>query len=180
MSAANEIQELLVQLGTAREKLTWELRRIDMEYSTLCAQRSKITSGAVSLDEYVAMLKQSFALRGGRQEGFIVAAIKSAGCAYGQLMATMANHPRDGLGGSMWLSLPTLPTIISEEAMYFYFGDIMAERIGRAVAHLPWDEKSMPDELRKTTLAEIDESLSRLQLTRDALAAKLIDAGLRG
>lgn len=175
-----EIQELLGQLEQAKGQLLHELRVIDGQYSALRGKRNQVTSGAVSHVEYVDLLRESFLRRGAQHGRDITRMIAEKGVAYGWLTATMAANPTTGLGGTWLTGDSRAPTHLTESAMYFYFGDLMAERVGAVVAHLPWDDKAMPAEQRETVLVEIDAALAQLQSQRNDLAAQLEAAGLKG
>jgi hypothetical protein len=70
---------------------------------------------------------------------------------------------------------------MTEEGFCFYFGDLIAERIGQAIkSDMTWDNGVMPVAERKKLVAALDAEIADLRKKRNELAAELIDAGLAG
>ena len=63
-------------------------------------------------------------------------------------------------------------------ALYWLFGEQIAERFGDALDALPWPDNAVPVAERRARMATIDAELERLIAYRDELAAELSAVGM--
>lgn len=71
---------------------------------------------------------------------------------------------------------------MTDEAYFFYFGDLIAERFCDAIdatGLVKWGETTVPIEERRAQCKKIEAEITALQVQRDALAADLDEAGLK-
>lgn len=169
-----ELVHLLKQLETAKDKLLAELRDLDAQIHERHRQRDLIRSGTISKAEYVALLKETFARRGEPFIRNLRREIQQGGLSYAATVERFSKA-KEGLYGA-WLPSATP---YNEAGQYFYFGDLMAERIGEALADLPFDEQAASQSEREAALAELDEQIVTLGEQRAHLVAQLKSAGLK-
>jgi hypothetical protein len=80
-----------------------------------------------------------------------------------------------------WLNAGNpFPAEISSKAVYWYFGDLIKQRIADALDEQDWPQDAMPVAERLKLAEKLDGEIEELNSERDTLAAQLESAGFKG
>lgn len=173
-----EINKALEQLRSAAGELVAAVEDLDKRIAACHGKRDTITSAPVSRDDFIGYIKADIAQRGRSFAGAISRQIVGFPRDFGRLEHFKAT------GQKLHLSYLTgnlsLPVVVTEEALFFYMGDRIAERLSDLLSALPWPEDAVPVSQRSKMLADLDKEIAELTKERDALAQQLVVAGLAG
>lgn len=173
-----EINKALENLRSAAGDLVNAISDLDSRIAACHSKRDAITSAPVSRDDFLGYIKADIARRGRSFAGSVARSITGHYRDFGRLENLNAD------GGKLNLHYLTgqigIPTVITEEALYFYVGDRIAERLGDLLAALPWPEDAIPVAERAKMLVELDREIAKLTKERDALAQQMVGAGTAG
>lgn len=157
-----------------------EIKKADEEISQLEAERTLLTEAPVSRDDFMDYVRSD---------------IERRGAAYKQALGRWKNkwfqnifsrlerakqngHPQ----GIPYLNAeqPNDFAEMTPAAIYWLFGEQIAERFGDALDVLPWPDNAVPVAERRARIAILDAEISRLIDHRDELAAELSAVGMTG
>lgn len=174
MTALNKI---VSQLKSAAKELLGNVAAIDKQVAELAKQRDALTSGLVSKADFLEYLRAYFQRQGSVFQREIVNSLKGV-----RDFARLERQQdtSNNFNGAWLLTGHMVPIPMTESAMYFYFADIMIERLSIALDALEWADGAIPVELRRTQLENIELETDGLLQQRAELVAMLADAGITG
>lgn len=173
----SEINKIASQLKSAAKSLLDEIAGIDKQVELLHNKRHAITSGKVSKEDYLAYVRAHFKIRADQFKSQLIRNIeKKTNHDFGNL--ERQNNMKDSFIGVSFLTESPLPVDITENALYFYFGDLFIDRIKATLDDMNWPEDTMPIEDRRKELVSIEISVAGLMKKRDEIVKSLDDAGL--
>jgi hypothetical protein len=169
--------ELIGLIKSSAQTITDKIHELDDRIEALHRERDAYLKAPLSKEDYMSIVAADVKNHG---ENYARVLVKSAEKADKSMAKA---RPRNGLailpvfaGDGSFL----VQGNIAPEALCWYFGDIIVQRIGEALDRLSWPEDAVPVAERKLRLEKIDAELAELNRERDELARQLIDAGLRG
>lgn len=172
-----DLIELAKKLKSEVGKITAELATIDAKIADAQARKDELNGAPVSKADYLGYVRESIRRRGERAAENARRYHRDHGIkTYGALERQMAGN-REGL------LLPVLnwthPTAeFSEQAIYFYFGDLIVDRLSEALDHENWPADAVPVEERARLIECIEAEIQELQESRQPFLKQLADAGI--
>lgn len=173
-----DIKKLVSQIKNAANELLGQVAELDNQIVTLTAQRAELMDSAVSKQDYFDYVAAMLKRKGEAFKSQIQRQIKAGPLGYGQLedMASQQlSHAVDLLRGEV-----RGPVIVTDIALYFYFGDMMAQRLANDLDGLDWPKDAVPVKERAQLIAAMDTDIAGLAQKRDALTGQLSEAGISG
>lgn len=173
-----DIKKLVSQIKNAANELLGQVADLDSQIGTLTAQRAKLMNSAVSKQDYFDYVKAMLKRKGEAFKGQIQRQIKAGPRGYGQLediTSLQLGHAVDLLRGEV-----RGPIVVTDIALYFYFGDMMAQRLADDLDGLDWPKDAVPVKERAQLIAALDTDIAGLKQKRDALTEQLSEAGISG
>lgn len=172
----NKLQEVALQLKQAANEILGEILNVDKQIDSLLEKRDLITSAHVSKEDYLSYLRYHFKTKADQYGISLLKLIEQrSGFDFGRLENNLKN--KSGFLGVDFLTLQNLPTVITENALYFYFSEQMVERIGDALDGKEWPDDAISVVDRREALLSIEADLVVLNKKRDDLVKALDDAG---
>lgn len=173
----NKLNAVFSQLKTAANELRGRIADIDKQLTDLTKQRDALNLGNVSKADFLEYVGASFMRKGARCGRELVAALDS-GRGFARLERGL--NSGDEFLGIRFLTGSNVPVVATEEAFYFYFGDLMVDRLGEALDALEWPDNAVPVALRRTQVEAIERDITELHRQRVELVAMLGEAGVAG
>lgn len=173
-----KLSSLIGQVKKAADKLKGEIYALDVRIEEAFSQRARLTEGNVSKSDFMAYVAEDIRRRGEVFKRKLTASIKAGKKEFGTLDPLMSNP--SGRMNYSYLSAEHYVPNVPEEAFYWYFPEIIVERMSDAISGLPWPDDAMPVAERREVIKKLDQEISELTAERDTLANDLIRAGLAG
>lgn len=173
-----DIKKLVSQIKSAANELLGQVAELDNQIGALTAQRAKLTDSAVSKQDYLDYLAANLKKSGEFFKDQIQRQIKKSEHAYGNLEYIMRSHRAFGV--DLFRGEFSGGTVITEGALCFYFGDMMAKRLADELDGLDWPKDAVPVKERAQLIAGLDTEIADLKQKRDALTGQLSEAGISG
>jgi hypothetical protein len=172
----SEIANIAQQLKAAANKILGEIKIIDNQIAELQKQRDSITSSKVTKEDFLTYLAAHFRIKA---ETFELKLSREMfprlNFDFGSLERGFDNN--HGFAGTFPLTASPVPQVISEDAVYFYFSDIILEKIGDSLSGY-FDDNCMPVSELRQALSEIEATKKTLLSRRDELVKTLDDSGI--
>lgn len=173
----SKLTNIVSQLKEAANELVGRVSKIDEQINGLSAQRDALTSSNVSKEDFLEYMRVHFKRNGARFEREI---LKSLGGYREYARLERELKAGEGFFGASFLVGFTAPVVVSEEAFYFYFGDVMVDRLSKALDSLDWSEDAIAVSLRRSHIESIERETAELLQQRAELVAMLGEAGITG
>ena len=170
-----KLNNIVFQLKEAANELLGRVSAIDKQVAELAARRDALTTSGVSKADFLEYMAAHFKRRGQRFAREIAGSI--AGRREYARLERETQAGADFAGVPLFTGFPA-PVVVTEEALCFYFGDVMAARLSEALDTLEWPENAVPVASRRAQLAAIESDTAELLRQRDELVAMLADAGI--
>lgn len=173
----SELNNVATQLKSLAKSLLGEVADIDKKIELLHNKRHAITSGHVSKEDYLFYVRAHLKIRSDQFKGQLIRDIeKKTSRNFGTLERQYEN--KDTFVGMTFLTSYPSPFDISENAIYFYFGELIIERIKDALDVMDWPDGIMPIDARRKELITIEASVAELIKKRDEIVKSLDDVGI--
>jgi hypothetical protein len=174
-----EVKGLLSQLRTAAGAIKAQIHEADSQIAALNEQRRALTDAPVSKSDFMAYVRADIERRAVsyRSRMKLWERNYKFPFSFTQLERT---HTREDLQPFPYLDgeTPHNGGELDAGALYWHFGDLLAERFSNALDSLQWpaDVVSVAD--RRLQIAEIDAKLKELNAKREEWANDLISSGM--
>ena len=173
----SELTKIASQLKSAAKSLLDEIAGIDKQVELLHNKRHAITSGQVSKADYLFYVKEHFKIKGDQFKKDLIKNIeKNTRHDFGSL--ERQHEMKDSFIAISFLTERLLPVEITENALYYYFGDIFIDRIKDALDDKNWPNDCMPIDERRKELVSIEALVADLMKKRNEIVSSLDAAGL--
>lgn len=175
MSKSTEIQNLMIQLKQAGDKLKDKIHALDDQIDTLYTQRSSILSAPLSKLDYLAVIRADIQTKARMFKTYLKRHLQEG---------DKINYPAVTQASAGGLPLRYLDAgsnhgmEMPEGAYYFYFEDVIVSGVEHALEGREWPNDAEPAAEREKALQVIGGQLDILTVERDALANELISCGL--
>lgn len=172
----SDIKKLVSQIKSAANELLGQVADLDNQISALTVQRANLTDSPVSKQDYFDYVAEFFKVQGKSFKDQIQRQIKAGAHGYVKLedrMRTGIFHPLDLLRGES-----AAPVVVTDSALFFYFGDMMAQRLADECDDMEWPNDAIPVKERAKLIAALDTEIAALKKKRDALTGQLSEAGI--
>lgn len=153
-----------------------QVAELDARIAEAQQRRHRITSEPVSMADFIGYLREDIRRKGER----FADKLRSQSADLPREYPRLENMVEQGAAFPYLTANRSLPVEVKGDAMFFYFGDQMAQRIADAFSGLSWPNGGMPVAERKQLVASIDSEINDLRVERGTLVDQLIDAGLAG
>ncbi len=170
-----QLTDAFNQLSLARDSIRKEIGVLDGQLAKLRANRDALTSEAVSKADFLELLRADLARRGEHWARVLRKGV--ADCRKDYAFVNQADSLGVKLLGGL-LANDFTPIVISEEAIFFYFGDLIVDRIGALIEHEPWPAATTTYAERLDLVAGIDREIEKISGEREDLVAQLRAAGV--
>jgi hypothetical protein len=172
-----ELKKIVSQLKNASQELLGQVKEIDSQIAELAKWRDKLTSGIVSKVDFLAYLRSHIIIETGYFGKDIAHAMKDR-----RDFGTLERNLNAGKGfqGLYLLTAFAAPVEMTEKAIYFYFADVILERLAKYLDALDWPEDAIPVSVRREQLLEIEQKTADLYQQRAELVSMLAEAGIIG
>lgn len=171
----SQLQTKLQSLREAASELIGQVREKEVRIAELRKQRDNITTAPLSKADYLEYLAAYFKRQGAR---FGVMITDQIGKSHRNFSAMELLGERSGVLQCQFLTGYYSPQVLTEEAVYFYFGDLMVERIGVALDKLEWPKEAVPASERRALVDKLDKEIVEIVVERDGLVLELEEAGI--
>lgn len=175
-----DFKSLVGEIKAAAESIIAEIGEIDRQIEAAQNQRDALTEAKVSKKDYLEFVAESFRRRGREFEQGICKLVEKSGMEYGYLDRTLANF---GALNTTFLTHNVMHEPygdLSSPAVYFYFGDLMLERLETALEGVKWPDDAVPVAERVQLIAQLDAEVAELTQRRDGMIEQLQAAGISG
>lgn len=176
--AATEVKGLLAKLRAAADGIKAQIHEADAQIVTLTTERATLTDAPVSREDFMDYVRDDIQRRAASYPNSIARWKRKT------FVNNFAGFERTH-GGGRNQAFPYLHgedphdgNIIETAALYWYFGDLIAERFGAALDAIAWPDESVSVAARRIRIAEIDARLDEITARRDELAAELVSTGM--
>ncbi|KWC40826.1 hypothetical protein WL51_06980 [Burkholderia ubonensis] len=171
----SDMKKLIAQVRDATSRMVKEVQDVDAQVAELHQQRAALNDGIVTREDYVEYLKESFRRQSRRGRNKLLAALSKP---YQRQYATLERGMVQGEGITQdFLNLTLIPTDVTQVALYLWFGDALAERIGELLKCLDWPDDAVPVAERREMVKKLDIEIAALTDKRDALVRQIEEAG---
>lgn len=174
------VSKLLGQLRDAAQTLRGEIGAIDNEIAALNDERRQLNNEPLTKADFAEYVKADIARQAQQYQNRLNREFSMASHAR---FVSLERKQQDGQP----LGLPYLSGEMfahgakpEPHALYWLFGEQIAERFVAALDSQPWPETATPIAQRRERIAVIDARLAGLNTQRDALASEMMKAGLKG
>lgn len=171
----SKLTNIVSQLKEAASELLGRVSKIDEQIKGLSAQRDTLTSSNVSKTDFLEYMRAHFKRKGERFEREILNNLGGRR-EYAQLEREL--KAGGGFLGANFLTGFNAPVVVTEEAFYFYFGDVMVDRLSKALDSLDWSDDAIAVTLRRSHIETIERETAELLQQRAELVAMLGEAGI--
>lgn len=169
----SKINQLISEIKTLADDLKLQVSAIDDQIDDAQRRRSSLTGAAVSREDFIQYVKLDIKRQAERFKRSLITDLERAPKQYPTLDR--------GIRLNYLTHDHTLTMSLTDPAFFFYFGDLVAERISRAIDEdMDWPNGIMPVSERREIVANIDAEIADLSKRRQALSVQLIEAGLAG
>lgn len=174
-----EVKGLLSQLRAAADAIKAQIHEADAQIAALNEQRRALTNAPVSKTDFMS---------------YVRADIERRAVSYQQRMKHWARknnfpfsfaqlervHTLENLQPFPYLDGETPHNMgeLDPGALYWHFGELIAERFDLALDYFEWPGDSVSVADRRRQIAEIDAKLIAISAKRDELANDLISSGM--
>lgn len=178
-NSMEKLNSLVAQVKNAADKLKGEIAAIDSRISEAQKELSSLVDSKLTKSEFMEFVTEDI-----RRKGLVFAGrLKQlVGERRTNFMRTEGAMKQPG--ASLLFPYLTGSYVIgqqvTDEAIYWYFPEIIRDRFETAIADLEWPEGTMPVEAKRTAIRMIEGRIEALNAERDTLADELIGAGLAG
>jgi hypothetical protein len=174
----SELKQLADKLRKSVAEITGQVEAIDAQIEECQSRRSAINNGRVSKDDYLFYVRESL-----RRKGDVCAqrARKHVKEDKAKEFVSLERVMKNNVNG---LFIPVLSWDyttpgITDEALCFYFGDIIVDKLSVALEGLDWPADAIPASERVAMISHIDGEIEELIKKRDVVFSKLQEAGLQ-
>lgn len=176
----SKLDELLNQITAAAKDLKQQVLAIDRQILTCQKQRDELTSAPVSKADFLDYLKSD--MRRKYQNSYFLDTLKRRLSSMSREFGALENTDKNGFSQQVaYLTGDAASAvIIKDEAIFFYFEDVILGRIASLLDGEAWPESAVPVEERKALIADLDKRIISLKQDRKKLTDQLIAAGLQG
>lgn len=175
-----KLNDLLSQLSTAAHELKKQVVAIDCSIMECQKQRDTLTSSPVSKADFLEYIRADIRRKyqGSRFMNTLKQRLGSVSREFGALEQM---DKRVGNQNISYLTIDASSTeTVKDEAVFFYFEDVILGRIASLVDGEAWPESAVPVEERKTLIVDLDAQIVALRQDRKKLTDQLLAAGLQG
>lgn len=176
----SKLDELMNQLSAAAKDLKQQVIAMDCKILACQKQRDTLTSAPVSKADFLNYLKAD--MRRKYEHSYFLDSLKRRLGSMSREFGALENI--DKRGGSQQVAYLTgdaaSAVIIKDEAIFFYFEDVILGRISSLLDAETWPESAVSVEERKTLIADLDGQINNLRQDRKKLTDQLVAAGLQG
>jgi hypothetical protein len=174
-----EVKGLLSQLRSAAGAIKEQIQEADRQIAELNAQRRALTDSPVSKADFMGFVRADIAQRAGNYPYRVKkwARNNKFPFSFAQLERFYTSgklQPFPYLDGET----PHDAGEIDPGALYWHFGDLIAEKFSDVLDIFEWSDELMPVSERRTRIAEIDIRLAEIQAQRSEWANDLISSGM--
>lgn len=177
---ANNVGGLIEKVKAATAALKQEIQSLDSEIAELERRREDVNSAPLSKADVMAYVRGEIARRGEFYRDRIRMNFKrraSESLAFGRLESIRnAGRAIDFPFATGEFDLEGAE--LKPYALFWYFGDLIADRFSLALDVLDWPQDSLPVADRRKAMDEIDSRVDDLVTKRDALANDLNRLGV--
>lgn len=174
-----EVKGLLSKLRSAAEAIKAQIHEADNQIAALNEQRRALINAPVSKDDFMGYVRADIQRRA---EGYQHRLRKWA--RKYDFPLKFAQLERDHIAGGLqpfpYLDgeTPFNNAELDPGAVFWHFGELIAENFSVALDGLEWPEDELPVADRRRQILEIDAEIERLNAQRDGLAKDLMDSGM--
>ncbi len=173
-----EVKGLLSQLRAAAAAIKTQIQEADGQIAVLNEQRRALTESTVSKSDFMEYVRADIARRAapyqhniGKWANFYKFPLSFSQLERSDSQAALLFPYLDG-------ETPHAGAEFSSSALYWHFGELIAERFSVALDKLPWPNNVVTVADRRLQIAAIDAKLQELNAKRDELANDLISSGM--
>lgn len=170
-----KLNSLLSQVKAAADTLKGGIAELDEQINAAHQRRAILTGETVTKADFLAYVEADIKAMGNMFAKKIQRHMAGKKTDFGSLET--AHQAGRGMNIPYLTLDRSLPTVMTEEAVYLYFGDQILSGFAKAIDGMEWDD-TMPADARRKELAKLDGKISSLKKERDELAQELINAGL--
>lgn len=174
-----EVKGLLSQLRDAASAIKSQIQEADNEIAVLNSQRRALMDAPVSKSDFMAYVRADIQVRAASYDAKLGkwARNNKFPFSFSQLERVYlaeSLQPFPYLDGEV----PHNAGDIDPGALYWHFGELIAERFSDALDRFEWDDDLVAVADRRNQIAAIDTNLKQLNAHRDQLASDLIGSGM--
>ena len=174
-----EVKGLLSQLRTAAGAIKAQIHEADSEIAALTEQRRVLTNAPVSRDDFMGYVRADIQRRAVSYQYRLkkFARNNNFPFSFAQLERV---HVLENLQPFPYMDGET-PNNFAEfdpGALYWHFGELIAERFELALEYFDWPDDSVSVADRRLQIVEIDRKLQEIHAKRGELANDLISSGM--
>jgi len=174
-----EVKGLLSQLRTAAEGIKAQIHEADQQIAMLTAQRSVLANATVSKEDVMVYVRADIQRRAVSYQ-YQLKKFTQKNDSLFTFAKLEREHVKQNLQPFPYLDgeIPNPFAELSPGALYWHFGDLIAERFNVALDCYEWPVDSISVADRRLQLREIDKKLQEIDAKRDELANDLISSGM--
>ncbi len=184
---SKELDDTINQLNAIAANLRTNIQTLDETINQKRARLGDLLDMPLSKADYMAYIEADIDRLGERySKGIngIVARTGKATVGLAEMEGLVAMQAADKtfLSNELlpYLTAGVIGTAVTREAMYWLFGAQIKARLADSFDQIEWVEDAIPVAERKAEIEALHTEIITLETQRDALAAKLLNAGLQG
>lgn len=176
----SKLDDLINQLSAVAKDLRQQVVAIDRQILACQKQRDTLTSAPISKADFLNYLKAD--MRRKYENSYFLDTLKRRLGNMSREFGVLENTDKHGISQQVAYLTgdANSAAIIKDEAIFFYFEDVILGRISSLLDGEKWAESAVPVEERKVLITDLDGQINYLQQDRKKLTDQLVAAGLQG
>lgn len=174
-----EVNDLLSKLSAAANDLKGQVIEIDRSILACQKQRDTLTSAPVSKSDFLEYLK--YDIRRKYDNSYFLQTLKKR---LGGVTKDFGALEMAKNGSGLYFSYLNIdsvsPDVIRDEAVFFYFEEVILSRISTLLDNDVWPDDAISVTDRKELISGLDAQIAKLKNDRKNLTDQLSAAGMRG
>ncbi|NOT67152.1 MAG: hypothetical protein HOP04_02275 [Methylophilaceae bacterium] len=171
----SELIKQVSALKTAAREILGQIEDIDAQRTALDQQRDTITSANVSKADFLGYLRAYMKFKAKRFRQHTLDLLQPQR-SFGRLEAGKGSEA--GFASMRrFFTGDSSAMYISDEAVFFYFEDVIIARLSEELEALDWENDALPVALRLEHLRTIEQAKTELDLQRAELVSVMREAG---
>lgn len=173
------VKTLLSQLRGAADAIKAQIHEADAQLAVLNEERSALVNAPVSKNDLMEYVRADIGRRGASFPQRLALWARKANFPP-RFVHLERLHAKEGTHTIPYLdgNAPYGGETLDPAAMYWHFGDLIAERFSVAMDSLQWPDDTVPVAERRARIGKIDAQIQELETKRNGLAKDLMDSGM--
>lgn len=168
------LEKAMRQMRDTAIRVKDEIAALDVKLAELTADRANVLSGNLHKEDALALIREDIRRKGdGFKDRMVREVLNGRQGPYIWDISTARHLDKHGHIGVPFLGEPRAGGSCSQEALYFYFPDLIEAGFLKMIDGFKWDENAVRLDERRGRVKAIEKEIAELQGQRNVLAEQL-------